>query len=646
MKLLREVAEDHSTKVIVDSALFGVEGVLLIEEEKKEKTTKETKQLRHLHHLEDLPVVHGEEGFHHAVDTANKTHDFLRGHKPTNYTLATKFDGSPSVVFGHHPIEKKFFVATKSAFNKSPKLNFKDKDVEENHGQKPALANKLKILLKHLKGVVPREGVYQGDYMYSGEDVSHEGENLSFTPNTITYNVKKNSDEGRKVMKSLAGIAVHTSYELDKDNKMNANFHVDMSKFKKDGDVHFLSTGLRGPHRYKASEIRAFADDIRKAQEAHQQFEKMEGHIAIEDHRSSLLTYFNDSIRNGTSHSVAGYINFLNKQLTKKTDKLKNEKSVQKVREQLAQEAENVAANKKIYEKLFHVHQHLQDAKNILVGALSRSSNYNETILGQKSKPEGFVASVSGQPTKLVDRKEFSKANFEWNQQANPDDNPAVLTFGRMNPPTEGHGKVLAKAEAIAKKTGAKQVNVVSKKSGDKKNPLTPSQKIQWLKSMFPGQDIAVAGQDMSTLVAQIQHLHNTGVRDLTIVAGADRIKDYQNILSKYNGEGKGKLFNFRRARVVSAGSRTDDQSSGTDVRKAAKDGDHKSFSKAMPKHLKPKEKESMFHDLRAQMGVVKIDNMTSGRALGLYAKRTDKIGKQAQEEIAKRKRHGTYSGH
>ena len=612
----------------------------------KRSRQKETKQLRHLHHLEDLPVVHGAEGFHNAIDASNKTHNYLRGNKPSNFNIQTKFDGSPSVVFGHHPIEKKFFVATKSAFNKIPKLNFTDKDVDTYHGKQPALANKLKILLKHLKGTVPKEGIYQGDYMYSGEDVSHEGENLSFTPNTITYNVKKNSDEGRKVMASKAGIAAHTTYEMDKDGKFNANFYIDMSKFNKDKDIHFLSTTLRGPHEYKAKQIKAFAEAIKKAQESHQQFEKMEGHIAIDDHRSTLLTYFNDSVRNGSSHSVAGYINFLNKQLSKKTDKLKNEKSILKVKEQLGQEANNVAANKRIYEKLFQMHKHLSDAKNVLVDALSKSSNYNETILGQKSKPEGFVVSVSGKPIKFVDRANFSKANFEWNQQANPDDNPAVLTFGRMNPPTEGHGKVLAKAADVARRTGAKQVNVVSKKSGDKKNPLTPSQKIQWLKSMFPGQDIAVAGADTSTLVAQIQHLHNTGVRDLTIVAGADRAKQYQDLLAKYNGEGKGKLFNFRKARVVSAGNRTDDQPSGTNAREAAKKDDQKSFNKGMPKHLKPNEKESMYHDLRASMGVVKIDHMTSSRVLSIYANRKDKIGKQAQEEIERRKRHGIYSGY
>jgi hypothetical protein len=643
---LREIAKDDSTQVLVDSSFFEGEDELLIEEEEKKEEPKQSKQLRHLHHLEDLPIVHGSEGFHHAIDAANKTHQYLTGSKPSNFNLQTKFDGSPSVVFGHHPTEKKFFVATKAAFNKTPKLNFNDGDIDTHHGKTPALANKLKILLKHLRGVAPREGIYQGDYMYSGEDVSHEGENLSFTPNTITYNVKRNSDEGRKVMKSLAGIAAHTTYEMDTNGKFNANYYIDMSKFKQDGDVHFLSTKLRGPHNYKGSEIKKYADNIKKAQEAHQQFEKMEGHIAIDDHRPTLLSYINDGIKNDKPYSVAGYINFLNKQVSKRTDKIKDAKSITKLRDQIGKEAENVAANKRIYEKLFQVHSHIQAAKDVLVGALSRSSNYNETILGQKSKPEGFVASVSGKPIKFVDRKEFSKANFEWNQQANPEDNPTVLTFGRMNPPQAGHEKVLKTAKAVAKKLGAKQKNVVSAKSGDKKNPLTPSQKTQWLKSMFPGQDLAVAGEDETTIRAQLQHLYHSDVKDVTIVAGADRVETYKKLLAKYNGPGKDKWFNFRRVRVVSAGARDNDDESSTNVRKAAKEGDYKSFSKGMPKHLKPKESESMFHDLRAQMGVVKIDHLTSSRALSIYGKRTDKIGKQAQKEIERRKRHGIYSEH
>ena len=161
MKLLREIAEDSTTLLLIDDALLADDVELLIEEEKKPEQ-KPNKHLNHLHHLEDLPVAHGPEGFHHAVDVSNKTHEYLKGYKPSNFGFQTKFDGSPWVVFGHHPATKKFFVATKAAFNKTPKLNFNDKDVDANHGETSSLSNKLKVLLKHLKGAVPKEGVFQG----------------------------------------------------------------------------------------------------------------------------------------------------------------------------------------------------------------------------------------------------------------------------------------------------------------------------------------------------------------------------------------------------------------------------------------------------------------------------------------------------
>jgi hypothetical protein len=81
-----------------------------------------------------------------------------------------KYDGSPSIVFGHHPKTGKFFVASKSAFNKNPKINYTHKDIEKHHGHAPGLVSKLKTALTHLPKVAPKHGVYQGDVMHTRED--------------------------------------------------------------------------------------------------------------------------------------------------------------------------------------------------------------------------------------------------------------------------------------------------------------------------------------------------------------------------------------------------------------------------------------------------------------------------------------------
>ena len=100
----------------------------LIEEAKSEK---ESGQLKHITHAEDRPLLHGHAGFEHAFGALNQAHEHMK-HGYKNSALTMKYDGSPSIVFGHHPKSGKFFVATKSAFNKKPKLNYTHTDIEKN----------------------------------------------------------------------------------------------------------------------------------------------------------------------------------------------------------------------------------------------------------------------------------------------------------------------------------------------------------------------------------------------------------------------------------------------------------------------------------------------------------------------------------
>ena len=100
-------------------------------------------ELKHIHHAEDRPLMHGHAGFEHAHAALMKAHEhMIGGHKSTNLTM--KYDGSPSIVFGHHPKNGKFFVATKSAFNKNPKINHTEADIDRNHGHAPGLAKSVK----------------------------------------------------------------------------------------------------------------------------------------------------------------------------------------------------------------------------------------------------------------------------------------------------------------------------------------------------------------------------------------------------------------------------------------------------------------------------------------------------------------------
>lgn len=197
-------------------------------------------KLTHLDHPEDNAITRGKAGFEHAFNALKDVHKAIQGKEHTS-KISTKLDGSPSVVFGHNPDNHQFFVASKSAFNKNPKVNYTHEDIDRNHGHSPGLANKLHQALNHLPKVAPRVGVYQGDFMHSHDEMQHTDHKLSFKPNTITYSLNKRSPEGKKAANSKIGMAVHTKYEGSSFENMHATPHVDHENFRPHRDVHMIS---------------------------------------------------------------------------------------------------------------------------------------------------------------------------------------------------------------------------------------------------------------------------------------------------------------------------------------------------------------------------------------------------------------------
>ena len=112
----------------------------------QEQAEEQGKHLKHLRHLEDNLIYGNHEGVGTAADFLDSVHDHLLGKKTTTH-VSTKYDGAPSIVYGNDPSNGKFFVASKSAFNKNPKINYTDQDIEQNHGHAPGLVQKLKDAL-------------------------------------------------------------------------------------------------------------------------------------------------------------------------------------------------------------------------------------------------------------------------------------------------------------------------------------------------------------------------------------------------------------------------------------------------------------------------------------------------------------------
>lgn len=376
-------------------------------------------KLTHLEHAEDHVINAGDKGFAHAYHNLVDVHDKLKG-KHNDTTVTTKYDGSPSIVFGHHPKTGKFFVGSKSVFNKTPKINYTEEDIDKNHGHAPGLAAKLKTTLKHLPKVTPKHGVFQGDVMHSGVkskinphgDVEEHGGKLHFKPNTISYSTKTGSEEGKKIAKSKFGVAVHTAYHGSDLENMKAHYNADTSHFKEHPDVHVISAhhDFSKTH-YPKEEQDKFDHHIKAAVKAFHEAPK-DFHEKTSPHAEHLKTYINKTVREGTKPSVNGYKQHLKDHFTKEMSKVKTGAAIEKKNAALAQHTSHVDAHKEHFSSVLDMHKHLAAAKDVLVHNMSKDPKFEHHIGGQAAKPEGFVSVRNNRPTKLVDRSEFSRANF------------------------------------------------------------------------------------------------------------------------------------------------------------------------------------------------------------------------------------------
>jgi hypothetical protein len=387
----------------------------LVEEPTEEK-------LKHLEHPEDHLIKSGETGFHHAFNTLKTTAEYLQGQE-SGTRLMTKYDGAPSIVFGRNPETGKFFVASKSAFNKNPKINYTAADIETNHGHAPGLVSKLKSALKYLPRVAPKVGVYQGDFLYNkaDNDVSEQGKEYHFKPQLINYTAAQNSKTGRLIKKAQIGFAVHTGYTGTNLANMKANYTPDVNGFGRDPDVH-LHTWNDSFHpkdaAYTDAEHARFKEHMNAAGELFKGADRANVFNHSPEMQEHLSTYVNQTVRTGTKPSVAGLQTHIQARHGRAMEAVKTEKTKAAKQAIMNGHLATVKANKSNLETLLKIHHHVQEAKNALMPALLRGdkNEYKYSINGAETGPEGFVAvTKENRPTKLIDRSTggFASINLQ-----------------------------------------------------------------------------------------------------------------------------------------------------------------------------------------------------------------------------------------
>jgi len=186
----------------------------------------------------------------------------------------------------------------------------------------------------------------------------------------------------------------------------------------------------------------------------------------------------------------------------------------------------------------------------------------------------------------------------------------AVMAFGRMNPITSGHEKLVQTVQDIAKRVGGTAHIVVSHSQDPKKNPLSAAQKIKHAKRAFPGVNITASDSSAPNFLAQAAKLHKQGVTHFHMVGGADRVEEFHNLLHKYNGvKGPHGSFNFKHIEVHSAGDRDPDAEgvegmSASKMREHANKNNYKEFRKGVPSTMSDAHAKQMFNDVRKGMNV------------------------------------------
>ena len=385
----------------------------------------------HLEHLEDEIINNGTKGAKTAIEFLKSIKKMLQGQKGS--TVSVKWDGAPAVFCGISPENGKFFVATKSLFNKTPKINYTNSDISRNHGG--ALADKLKECLKYLPSLGIK-GVIQGDLLFTSGDkktATIDGtKSIVFTPNTITYAVPVvktgffGSSLYDNINKAKVGIIFHTSYSGNTIASLKASFGASVSSLKKNknvffDDANYKQTGVA----FDDSEEKAFDNIIRMAEGSAYKagafidmLKKDKGPLSL---GIQLKTFFNTYIRQGTSITntsklVNNFEVYFRQRIKKEIDSKKTSAAKQKYEEILEVGMKILRPNKEGLYFAIATYITFQSAKAVLLNKLNQIQSigsFLRTKNGYKvTNPEGYVAIKGSGAVKLVDRLEFSQANF------------------------------------------------------------------------------------------------------------------------------------------------------------------------------------------------------------------------------------------
>jgi len=385
----------------------------------------------HLEHLEDDIFNSGTAGVTNSINFLKSLRDMLtEGDGQTSMKVTTKWDGAPAIVCGRNPQDGRFFVGTKSVFNKTtPKVVYSEADADRLYPGS-TVGSILKECLQRLS-TLPIQGVLQGDLLYQTTPsmIMLEGKrNYSFRPNTITYTIPVDSELGNKVGASKLGIVFHTEYTGRTMQDLSAGFGADVSKLQGKPEVAVFSsefTNVGGAANLSMVEKANVNRTILAAERnlrAGSSFIKGVQDVGKGPYTLPALfkVYFNQVVREGrvppANIMSKNFCCFIDAKFNTEIAKKKTAKSMLEWKKRRAEAIKYLNTNRSVMHSALDGFKNLMDAKVMIINKLTQIKSVG-TFLEEENglratNPEGFVAIKDGAALKLVDRLEFSRANF------------------------------------------------------------------------------------------------------------------------------------------------------------------------------------------------------------------------------------------
>jgi hypothetical protein len=397
----------------------------------------------HQTHLEDEILSYGKDGMLYIAEILQT---IAKDGLTDKFKITVKFDGSPALIFGILPSDvttsngvsmKKgsFFVGTKGVFNATPKIAPTAKATEELYGGE--LGKIMGFAFEYLQKIYQGNNVYQGDLMFAEiadrKKVIRVIDNqkyFTFKPNTIIYTIPVSSEEGQKIYNKKFGIVVHTKYTGENLDDMHISFNVSENEFKINSDVWLVDAKRKninggslllpedakridGMGRYIIDNLNkiedSFFDDMKKFQPEY-----------------LFATFLNVRIRNGNKKiidDIDAFITEFKEWMTSRTESekrtIKTDKGKARRDEILKNNLAIIDNNKESFVQLLKVYKVVIKAKSMIIEALNNSTQSLQTFLQTdagliRTNPEGYcVVNINEKISKLVNRLEFSKANFQ-----------------------------------------------------------------------------------------------------------------------------------------------------------------------------------------------------------------------------------------